>query len=123
MLVEDFGDDTFTRLLAKGADETRLYELAIDMLADLHRLPAGKAFAGNQVADQHAVEPAERHADQGNDQRVADRRQALGEDHVIVPPGEGLVGAEGHDQRGVEQQGVEIEDHRRDEETRHGQRD
>jgi N-acetylmuramate 1-kinase len=40
VLVEDFGDDTFTRLLAKGGDERALYELAVDMLAALHRLPA-----------------------------------------------------------------------------------
>ncbi|HKT17819.1 MAG TPA: phosphotransferase [Stellaceae bacterium] len=37
LLIEDFGDDTFTRLLAKGADETALYELAVDVLIALHR--------------------------------------------------------------------------------------
>lgn len=37
LLLEDFGDDTFTRLLAKGADELSLYELATDLLIDLHR--------------------------------------------------------------------------------------
>ena len=37
LLLEDLGDDTFTRLLAKGADETELYRLAIDLLIDLHR--------------------------------------------------------------------------------------
>lgn len=42
VLVEDFGDDTFTRLLAKGADERALYELAVDMLVALHRLPASR---------------------------------------------------------------------------------
>jgi len=36
LLIEDFGDDTFTRLLAKGADEAELYRLAIDLLIDLH---------------------------------------------------------------------------------------
>jgi aminoglycoside/choline kinase family phosphotransferase len=45
VLVEDFGDDTFTRLLAAGAAETALYELAIDMLIDLHRLPPPRATA------------------------------------------------------------------------------
>lgn len=36
-LIEDFGDDTFTRLLGDGADETALYELAVDLLIELHR--------------------------------------------------------------------------------------
>jgi len=37
LLLEDLGDDTFTRLLAGGADEAGLYGLAIDLLIDLHR--------------------------------------------------------------------------------------
>lgn len=37
LLLEDLGDDTYTRLLAQGADEERLYRLAVDLLADLHR--------------------------------------------------------------------------------------
>ena len=37
LLIEDFGDDTYTRLLARGADEEALYALAIDTLAELHR--------------------------------------------------------------------------------------
>ena len=37
LLIEDFGDDTYTRLLARGADETRLYTLAIDTLVALQR--------------------------------------------------------------------------------------
>lgn len=37
LLLEDFGDDTFTRLLAAGADEASLYTLAVDLLIDLHR--------------------------------------------------------------------------------------
>ncbi|GGF28875.1 aminoglycoside phosphotransferase [Aliidongia dinghuensis] len=36
VLVEDLGDDTYTRLIAEGADEHRLYGLAVDLLADLH---------------------------------------------------------------------------------------
>jgi aminoglycoside/choline kinase family phosphotransferase len=39
LLIEDFGDDTFTRLLASGADERSLYTLAVDVLLYLHRLP------------------------------------------------------------------------------------
>jgi len=36
LLLEDLGDDTYTRLLAAGGDEEALYALAIDLLADLH---------------------------------------------------------------------------------------
>jgi aminoglycoside/choline kinase family phosphotransferase len=37
LLIEDFGDDTYTRLLATGADEAALYALAIDTLVALQR--------------------------------------------------------------------------------------
>lgn len=39
LLLEDLGDDTYTRLLAKGHDESALYALATDVLADLHAKP------------------------------------------------------------------------------------
>jgi hypothetical protein len=37
MLLEDFGDRTFTRALAEDADEATLYRLAIDALIALHQ--------------------------------------------------------------------------------------
>jgi aminoglycoside/choline kinase family phosphotransferase len=38
LLIEDLGDDTYTRVFARnGADERALYALAIDLLIDLHR--------------------------------------------------------------------------------------
>jgi N-acetylmuramate 1-kinase len=37
LLIEDFGDDTYTRLLARGASEGELYSLAIDTLVALQR--------------------------------------------------------------------------------------
>lgn len=37
LLLEDFGDGTFTRLLAAGADEAPLYNLAVDTLIALHQ--------------------------------------------------------------------------------------
>jgi N-acetylmuramate 1-kinase len=43
LLLEDFGDDTYTRLLGRGADEAALYRLAIDLLIDLHSRPARDA--------------------------------------------------------------------------------
>lgn len=36
LLIEDFGDATFTNALANGADESALYELAVDVLTALH---------------------------------------------------------------------------------------
>src|ERR1700741_2530121 len=37
LLIEDFGDDTYTRLLDRGADERTLYALAVDTLIELQR--------------------------------------------------------------------------------------
>jgi aminoglycoside/choline kinase family phosphotransferase len=37
LLIEDFGDDTYTRLIARGADEAELYALAVDTLVALQR--------------------------------------------------------------------------------------
>jgi hypothetical protein len=39
LLIEDMGDDTYTRLLARGADEPKLYTLAVDTLIALHQKP------------------------------------------------------------------------------------
>ena len=35
-LIEDFGDDTYARCLARGVDESELYELAMDALLKQH---------------------------------------------------------------------------------------
>jgi N-acetylmuramate 1-kinase len=40
LLLEDFGDDTYTRLLDRGADEPALYALAVDTLIALQRAVA-----------------------------------------------------------------------------------
>ena len=37
VLLEDFGDDTYGRVLAQGGDEAQLYRLAVDSLIHLHR--------------------------------------------------------------------------------------
>jgi aminoglycoside/choline kinase family phosphotransferase len=39
LLLEDLGDDTYTRLLTRGHDERALYELATDALINLHQKP------------------------------------------------------------------------------------
>jgi aminoglycoside/choline kinase family phosphotransferase len=50
-LVEDFGDDTFTRLLSNGTDETALYQLAVDLLIELHRRSTPADLASLPVFD------------------------------------------------------------------------
>jgi len=37
LLIEDLGDDTYTQLLEKGANERDLYKLATDVLVELHK--------------------------------------------------------------------------------------
>ncbi len=57
MLLEDLGDRTFTRALEEGADETALYELAIDVLVALHRQarPGRLAAAGLAPYDERRL--------------------------------------------------------------------
>lgn len=43
LLLEDFGDGTFTRLLKDGADEAALYDLGVDALIALHRTEGAAA--------------------------------------------------------------------------------
>ena len=39
LLIEDLGDDTYTRLLAQATSEKKLYALAVDTLVALHTIP------------------------------------------------------------------------------------
>lgn len=39
LVIDDFGDDTYTRLFDKGMDPKPLYELAVDVLTHLHNHP------------------------------------------------------------------------------------
>lgn len=57
LLLEDLGDDTYTRVLATAAEspdpaetEPTLYALAIDLLIDLHRRPATEAVPPDLAA-------------------------------------------------------------------------
>ena len=52
LLIEDFGDDTFTRALAAGADEQELYTLAIDTLIALQRAVAEVGLPDLQEYDE-----------------------------------------------------------------------
>ena len=52
LLLEDFGDRTYTRLLANGGDEAALYRLAVDVLIALHRRFAPSLGAGIPLYDE-----------------------------------------------------------------------
>lgn len=57
LLLEDLGDDLYTRLLAEGAaEEAELYAAAVDLLVELHRRPppAGLAPYDAQLLQQEA---------------------------------------------------------------------
>ncbi len=57
LLLEDLGDDTFARVLAKGGDEAGLYARATDVLVALHQapdhamLPGLGAYTGEALID------------------------------------------------------------------------
>jgi aminoglycoside/choline kinase family phosphotransferase len=64
LLLEDFGDDTYARLLARGWPEAKLYELAVDLLLELHRrLPADKLAGVPEFDDARALEGVQRFLD------------------------------------------------------------
>ncbi|MDH3234687.1 MAG: phosphotransferase [Alphaproteobacteria bacterium] len=44
LVIEDFGDETYTRRLAAGGDEAEMYALATDVLIALHRNEAAGAI-------------------------------------------------------------------------------
>ncbi len=54
LLLEDLGDNTYTRELNEGGDEQAMYQLAVDVLIDLHRrdpqqvIPGGLPTYGNE---------------------------------------------------------------------------
>ncbi|VVO26460.1 aminoglycoside phosphotransferase family protein [Pseudomonas fluorescens] len=59
-LIEDFGEGTYTRLLAAGHGEKALYRLAVDTLVELHRAPAPSAeelppYDAARLADEYAL--------------------------------------------------------------------
>lgn len=55
LLLEDLGDDTVTRLLKQGADETGLYDLATDVLVDLHAKPSSLVYLADLPAYDEAT--------------------------------------------------------------------
>lgn len=57
-LLEDLGDDTYTRLLARGEDEAGLYRLAIDVLRHLHAHPEAGALDLPSYDEQRLLDEA-----------------------------------------------------------------
>ena len=55
LLIEDFGDDTYTRLLASSADEAALYTLALDILVALQRAVAESGLPDLPPYDQQRL--------------------------------------------------------------------
>jgi len=55
LLIEDFGDDTYTRLLAAGSSEHALYALAIDTLIALHRAVAARGVPDLPLYDEERL--------------------------------------------------------------------
>ncbi|MDP3813929.1 aminoglycoside phosphotransferase family protein [Pseudomonas sp.] len=59
-LIEDFGADTYTRLLAGGQAAQPLYQLAVETLAHLHRAPLEHAatlapYNAERLAEEYAL--------------------------------------------------------------------
>jgi N-acetylmuramate 1-kinase len=55
LLVEDFGDDTYNRLLAEGRDEFTLYALAVDALIALQRRVAARQPPALEAYDERLL--------------------------------------------------------------------
>lgn len=58
LVLEDFGDDTYTQLFNKGLDPKPLYEMAIDVLVHLHKHPARNDVDLKPYSDQVLVDEA-----------------------------------------------------------------
>ena len=50
LLIEDFGDATFAKLLDDGTEPEPLYGAAVDLLTDLHRRPAAETVPAGLAA-------------------------------------------------------------------------
>ena len=55
LLIEDFGDDTYTRLLGAGADENALYALAIDTMVALQQAVAARGLPSLPAYDEERL--------------------------------------------------------------------
>lgn len=58
LVIEDFGDDTYTRLLNRHVEAKPLYEMAVDVLSHLHLHAKRNEIALPKYDDKHLVEEA-----------------------------------------------------------------
>lgn len=58
LVIEDFGDDTYTRLLNRNVDAKPLYEMAVDVLSHLHKNPARNQLQLPKYDDRHLLDEA-----------------------------------------------------------------
>jgi aminoglycoside/choline kinase family phosphotransferase len=58
LLIDDFGDDTYTRLFDRGLEPKPLYELAVDALVHLHRHPERGGIELPKYDDKHLTDEA-----------------------------------------------------------------
>jgi hypothetical protein len=58
LLLEDLGDETYTRRLAAGGDEVDLYRRAVDLLIDLHRRDGASGVAAPPYDDDRLLAEA-----------------------------------------------------------------
>lgn len=58
LVIEDFGDDTYTKLFNKGEDPKPLYEAAVDVLVHLHKHPKRNDLALQPYDDKQLVDEA-----------------------------------------------------------------
>ncbi len=58
LVLDDFGEDTYTRLFDNGFNPKPLYELAVDVLVHLHKHPQRSAIDLGKYDDQRLVDEA-----------------------------------------------------------------
>ncbi|TAL27425.1 MAG: aminoglycoside phosphotransferase [Alphaproteobacteria bacterium] len=58
LVIEDFGDDTYTRLLNRNVEQKPLYEMAVDVLTHLHKHPKRGDIALPKYDDKLLVDEA-----------------------------------------------------------------
>jgi hypothetical protein len=77
LLIEDFGDDTYTLLLDRGADEAALYALAVDTLTELQRTVEARGTPGLPPMIQRGCSPRRRSWSIGTCRRRSEHRPPL----------------------------------------------
>jgi hypothetical protein len=77
LLIEDFGDHTYTHLLDGGADEPSLYTLAVDTLVELQRAVAASEARTCRLTTRSGYSPKRRSWSIGMPRRLAESRYPM----------------------------------------------